>query len=435
MPRPVPGRQSRRRPPGAAAAPWVAWPSITGRGTRAKPKATTRGRGSALGGLAEHHRPGRGPKPKATTRGRGSALGGLAEHHRPGDAGQAEGDHQGPRQRLLGGLAEHHRPGDAGKAEGDHQGPRQRPGWPGRASPPGGRGQSRRRPPGAAAAPPGWPGRASPPGGRGQSRRRPGRITRLYSNSAPAASCRRGRASRASGECRKARGVSWRREPQASCQAPYRRGRQRPHRQAARPGRPARGPGAHGPAGVPSNGFSPQMPSETSSVTVLPIRPRRGQGGAYTPRRGAQGRGYEHAERPERGAVASVEPMPSQDASDPLGRTTAAGDRLWRFLTRAGRREDQRIAGNWPARSGPILPVNLHPVRGRRARRDRVTTEPTQAATRRMLNTSAAGAQPMSRVRFTILARFPLTFLILIHHLVPTSTSRYCSSSFDPHST
>src|SRR5580704_1116491 len=35
---------------------------------------------------------------------------------------------------------------------------------------------------------------------------------------------------------------------------------------------PGTWPGARGLTGVPSNGFSPRMPSETSSVTVLPIR-------------------------------------------------------------------------------------------------------------------------------------------------------------------
>jgi hypothetical protein len=51
------------------------------------------------------------------------------------------------------------------------------------------------------------------------------------------------------------------------------------------------------------------------------------------------------------------------------------------------------------------------------------------------LKRTAVGAHTISRVRFMILARFPLPFLILIHHSVSTSASRYCLSSFDPHST
>ena len=80
-------------------------------------------------------------------------------------------------------------------------------------------------------------------------------------------------AGRASGGCRRGRRSSPARAPsrRCRCRARCRRGRRRPPPPSPTTSRPARGPARATLTGVPSKAFSPRMPSETSSVMVLPI--------------------------------------------------------------------------------------------------------------------------------------------------------------------
>ena len=97
--------------------------------------------------------------------------------------------------------------------------------------------------------------------------------SRSCPNSAPAPSCRSGRAAHASGGCRKSRRSSPAPAPtrRYRCRARYRRCPEATAAADPADEPPGTCPGARGFTGVPSNGFSPSMPSETSSVIVLPI--------------------------------------------------------------------------------------------------------------------------------------------------------------------
>ena len=103
--------------------------------------------------------------------------------------------------------------------------------------------------------------------------RRRGRTSRSCRSSAPAASCRRGQPAMRRADAVEA--AEARRHAHRAAGIGAERGvaerRPRPPPPSPTTSRPGTRPGARGLSGVPSNGFSPRMPSETSSVIVLPI--------------------------------------------------------------------------------------------------------------------------------------------------------------------